>query len=217
MALSSGASNLIKLVCGWSLGLGVAAASIVHFEDVRSSLGLKLDAADFGVVAEAGKPEPEVREVVRYVEQPPDDREPRARSGQAPRRAKAAAEDLFKHAVHLRGDHYGHFHADAQINGRSISVLVDTGASLVAMSYEDALAAGVTVRPDEFRYVSNTANGQARFARVRLDEVRIGVISVRNVDAAVSQPGKLNQTLLGNSFLNKVRYSVQGGMMVLEQ
>ena len=217
MALSSGSNNLVKLVGGWSLGLGLAALSIVHFEDIRSALGLKLDPADFGVVAEANKPEPEVREVIRYIERPADDREQRAQPGQAARRAKAASEDLFKHGVQLRGDQLGHFHADAQINGRSISVLVDTGASLVAMSYEDAMAAGITVRPDDFRYVSNTANGQARFARVRLDEVRIGIITVRNVEAAVSQPGKLNKTLLGNSFLNKVRYSVQSGMMVLEQ
>lgn len=217
MALSSGSNNLFKLVGGWSLGLGLAALSIVHLDEIRSTLGIKLDAADFGVVTEAQKPEPEVREVIRYVERPADDREPRARQGQNARRAKAADEDLFKHAVQLRGDHYGHFHANAQINGRSINVLVDTGASLVAMSYEDAMAVGVSVRPDDFRYVSNTANGQTRIARVRLDEVRIGVITVRNVEASVHQPGKLNQTLLGNAFLNKVRYSVQGGMMVLEQ
>lgn len=217
MALSSGSTNLIKLIGGWSLGLGVAAFSVIHFEEIRSTLGLKLDPADFGVTAEAPKPEPEVREVIRYVERPGDAGQTRTQTGQAPRRANAANDDLFKHQVHLRGDHYGHFNADAQINGRSISVMVDTGASLVSMSYEDAMAAGVSVRPDDFRYVSNTANGQARFAKVRLDEVRIGIISVRNVEAAVSQPGKLNQTLLGNSFLNKVRYSVQGGMMVLEQ
>ncbi len=218
MALSSGTNNLLKLIGGWGLGFGLAAVTVVHFEEIRTTLGLKLDAADFGIVAEAQKPEkpePEVREVVRYIERPANDRQPQ--SGQAPRRSRSADEDLFKQSVQLRGDHYGHFHADAQINGRSISVLVDTGASLVALSYEDAMAAGVSVRPDEFRYVSNTANGQARFARVRLSEVRIGIITVRDVDAAVSQPGKLNQTLLGNSFLNKVRYSVRDGMMVIEQ
>lgn len=217
MAISSGAINLGKLVGGWALGLSLAAFGIMHFDDIRDTLGLKLEAGDFGIAAGEAKPEPEVREVIRYVERPADQAEKSGPAARGSRRTSGADEPLFKQQVRLSSGYGGHFHADASINGRTISVLVDTGATLVAMSYEDAQAAGVSVRPEDFRYVSNTANGQARFARVRLDEVRIGPVSVRNVEAAVSQPGKLNTTLLGNSFLSKVRYQVQAGTMVLEQ
>lgn len=217
MALSSGSRNLLRLVSGWSVGLALAAVAFMNFEDIRTALGLKLEAGDFGVLAEQAKPEPEVREVIRYVERPLSEQDGQKQGRTGERRSKASADDLFKQTAHLRRGYGGHFHADAAINGRTISVLVDTGATLVAMSYEDAMAAGVSVRPADFVHVSNTANGQARFARVTLDEVRIGNVSVRNVAAAVSQPGKLNKTLLGMSFLGQLRMEMQAGMLVLEQ
>lgn len=217
MAISSGAINLGKLLGGWVLGLSLTAFGAMHFDEIRSTLGLKLEAGDFGVLAEQEKPEPEVREVIRYVERPADDRNAQGRSSQRTSRNRQGADQLFTTSVQLERGYGGHFHADASINGRTIAVLVDTGATLVAMSYEDAMAAGVSVRPSDFVHVSNTANGQARFARVTLDEVRIGNVSVRNVAAAVGQPGKLNNTLLGMSFLGKVRMEMQAGKLVLEQ
>jgi aspartyl protease family protein len=119
--------------------------------------------------------------------------------------------------VSLQRDRDGHFRADAEINGRSVGVLVDTGATLVAMSYEDAVTAGISVRSGDFRYVSNTANGQARFARVTLDQVKIGSVVVRNVPAAVSEPGRLGTTLLGMSFLGQLRVEMKNGRLMLEQ
>ena len=212
--LSSGTRNLAKLVGSWTLAAGVLAFSLINMEEIRTRLGLTLSPEDLGMTADA-RPEPEVRTVIQYVESPPVDRgdERRKRpSGGANRDA-----ELFKLSVALPRSRDGHFHADAQINGRSVPVLVDTGATLVAMSYEDAQSAGISVRPDDFRYVSNTANGQARFARVTLDTVRIGSVSVHNVAAAVSQPGKLNTTLLGMSFLGQLRMEMKDGLLILEQ
>lgn len=217
--VSSGVKNLAKLVGGWALAFGLVAFTIVNFDEIRTSLGLKLNPEDFGVVAE-DRPEPEVRTVIKYVERDAGDERGRAQSPERQRgrpQASRRAEPLFNQSVQLPRGRDGHFHANASINGRTIPVLVDTGATLVALSYEDAQAAGVSVNAGDFRYVSNTANGQARFARVTLDQVRIGNVSVRNVEAAVSQPGKLSTTLLGMSFLGQLRMEMKGALLVLEQ
>ena len=216
--LSSGVRNLGKLIGGWTLALGFSAFAIANIEEIRTRLGLTLTAEDLGVArheAEAREvPEPEVREVVRYVEREPD---PRAMAERPRGRKPARDEDLFRYSVTLDRGRDGHFRAGAEINGRSIDVLVDTGATLVAMSYEDAARAGVAVHPGDFKYVSSTANGQARFARATLDQVRIGNIVVRNVPAAVSEPGRLGVTLLGMSFLSQVRMEMRHGRLRLEQ
>ncbi|MGD9803895.1 MAG: TIGR02281 family clan AA aspartic protease [Hyphomicrobiaceae bacterium] len=214
--LSSGVRNLGKLVGGWMIALAITAFTIANFEEIRAHLGLKLAPEDFGVRTSDPDPapvaEPEPRTIIRYVE-----REPESRAVPPRARAKVQDEDLFRHSVSLQRDRDGHFRADAEINGRSVGVLVDTGATLVAMSYEDAVTAGISVRSGDFRYVSNTANGQARFARVTLDQVKIGSVVVRNVPAAVSEPGRLGTTLLGMSFLGQLRVEMKNGRLVLEQ
>ncbi len=212
--LSSGTRNLAKLVGSWALALSVGVYALVNMEDIRNQLGLRLTPEDLGMTADA-RPEPEVRTVIEYVERPTGQRDGDRR--RQPAGAANRGGELFKLSVSLPRSRDGHFHADAQINGRSVPVLVDTGATLVAMSYEDAQSAGISVRPDEFRYISNTANGQARFARVTLDNVRIGNVSVNNVAAAVSQPGKLSTTLLGMSFLGQLRLEMKDGLLILEQ
>jgi aspartyl protease family protein len=212
--LSSGTRNLISLIGGWCAGFAVLAVSVVYFDEIRTATGMKLSPADFGVTAESVTPaEPQVREVIRYVERPRDDR-PDERTRHEPRRQRKAT---FGPSAELRRRPDGHFHAEAFINGRPIQVLVDTGATLVALSYEDAQAAGVSVGSGDFIHWSNTANGKARFASVMLDDVRIGDVVVRNVRAAVSEPGRLSKTLLGMSFLGQTRMQMQGGTLVLEQ
>jgi aspartyl protease family protein len=216
--LSSGVRNLAKMVGGWTLALGLTAFTVANFEDIRAQLGLRLEPEDFGIAARDDTvrqaPEPEVRTIVKYIErepQPPTDARP------ATRARSSRDEDLFRSTVSLERGSDGHFRANAEINGRSIGVLVDTGATLVALSYEDAAAAGISVGTSDFRYVSNTANGQARFARVTLDQVRIGNVVVRNVPAAVSEPGRLGITLLGMSFLGQLRMEMKNGRLILEQ
>ena len=121
-------------------------------------------------------------------------------------------------AVELRADGLGHFTANAQVNGRTIDVMVDTGASIVALTWEDAERAGIFVRPSDFTHRVNTANGVARVAPITIDSIAIGDITVRNVQGAVSEPGKLKGTLLGMTFLGRLsRAELRRGTLILEE
>lgn len=127
-----------------------------------------------------------------------------------------AANGLGLVELRMQGD--GHYHADAEVNGRSVPVLVDTGATLVALTYEDAEAAGIFVRPSDYTAISHTANGTARFAPITIDRVSIGGITVRHVQAAVSERGKLGVTLLGMAFLSKLnRVEMRDGKLLLQE
>ena len=93
------------------------------------------------------------------------------------------------------------FHVDADINGRSVPLLVDTGASVIAIDRDVAERLGID--PERLNYSSRvrTANGIARAAEVRLDSVRIGPIERRNVSAVVTEGPGIGISLLGMSFL----------------
>jgi aspartyl protease family protein len=106
--------------------------------------------------------------------------------------------------VTLRAGDHGHFEVDAEINGRTVGVMVDTGATMVALTYEDAERAGIFLRPADFTHQVGTANGVAKVAPVTIDAISIGSITVRNVQGAVTERGKLHQTLLGMSFLGRL-------------
>ncbi len=111
----------------------------------------------------------------------------------------------------------GHFIADAEINGNDIAVLVDTGASTVAFSYEDAQRAGL--RPNALKYdvQVSTANGVVGAARVKIRSVRIENVRVDNVEGLVLPKGALNGTLLGMSFLSRLQsFRVEDGRLVLK-
>ncbi|MBB3963195.1 MULTISPECIES: TIGR02281 family clan AA aspartic protease [Rhizobium] len=95
----------------------------------------------------------------------------------------------------------GHFEADVQINGQTISMLVDTGASMIALSRQDAERVGII--PDNLTYSMSvtTANGRTQAAPVTLSEVAIGPIVRNNIAGSVAEDGRLDQSLLGMSFL----------------
>jgi aspartyl protease family protein len=121
-------------------------------------------------------------------------------------------------AVSIEAGAYGHFETEAEINGRSVDVMVDTGASLVALSYDDAENLGIFVRPSDFTGVAKTANGSARVAPVTISRISIGDITVRNVPAVVSERGKSDRTLLGMSFLGRLsRVEMRGRTLVLQE
>ena len=119
--------------------------------------------------------------------------------------------------VTLRAGNSGHFETPAEINGRSVDVMVDTGATMVAMTYEDAERAGIFLRPSEFTQSASTANGIAKFAPVNIGTVTIGNITVRNVQGAVSERGKLRTTLLGMTFLSRLNVEMRKNVLVLRQ
>jgi aspartyl protease family protein len=112
----------------------------------------------------------------------------------------------------------GQFHANVEINGRTIPMLVDTGASYVALSAEDADRLGVITRPSDFTITMYTANGRAKAAPVRLHAVHVDTLSVYDVDAVVAQPGAMSSSLLGMSFLRRLtRFEAQPDRLRLIQ
>ena len=117
--------------------------------------------------------------------------------------------------VTLRAGTGGHFETSAEINGRSVDVLVDTGATLVAMTYEDAGRAGIFPSASDFKQSVATANGTAKVAVVDIDSVSIGNITVHNIRGAVAERGKLHRTLLGMSFLSKLHVEMRKDELVL--
>jgi len=121
-------------------------------------------------------------------------------------------------SVTLPAGQYGHFLTEAEINGREIGVMVDTGASLVALTYNDAVRAGIFVKPSDFTHTAQTANGIARVAPVTISRIEIGDITVRNVKGVVSERGASERTLLGMSFLGRLsRVEMRGDKLELEE
>ncbi|MBS0250370.1 MAG: TIGR02281 family clan AA aspartic protease [Proteobacteria bacterium] len=121
-------------------------------------------------------------------------------------------------SVTLPAGQYGHFLTKVQINGREIGVMVDTGASLVALTYDDASRAGIFVKPSDFTHTAQTANGIARVAPVTISRIEIGDITVRNVKGVVSERGASERTLLGMSFLGRLsRVEMRGDKLELEE
>lgn len=110
----------------------------------------------------------------------------------------------------------GHFTAKAEINGQPITTIVDTGASTIVLRPEDAAKAGIDVADLAYTVPVMTANGSTLAARVRLKEVAIGPLSRRDVDALVAKPNSLRESLLGMSFLSRLRsYEFSGDFLTL--
>lgn len=110
----------------------------------------------------------------------------------------------------------GHFFVDAIVKGRTVRFLVDTGATVVVLSEETARRLGIAPKPTDFTATSRTANGTVSVAPVTLSDVRIGTISVRDVEAVVVPDGALETDLLGMSFLKRLRgFQSSGRQMVL--
>ncbi len=186
---SSGTLGLLSEVMSWVCLAGVLAFALVHYDEIKTitSAALGLPSADEYA---------QVQGVTKRAAAQP------AGSGGA---------------VELRAERSGHFHTSADINGRGVDVMVDTGATLVALSYEDAERAGIFLKPQDFSHVVSTANGRAKVAPVTLSRVSIGDITVRDVRAVVSEPGRLNTSLLGMSFLGRLsRLEMRSGTLYLQ-
>ena len=108
-------------------------------------------------------------------------------------------------AVRIRKRRDGHFAATATVNGVPTTMMVDTGASTVVLKPADAIAAGIDVNGLSYVIPVSTANGTTYAAPVSLGSISIGPIKVKDVEALVSKPGNLNESLLGMSFLRRLR------------
>jgi aspartyl protease family protein len=133
-------------------------------------------------------------------------------------RAEPARSAQSNRVVEIKAGAHGHYFTSAEVNGRTIDVLVDSGASIVALTYADARRAGLSVRDRDYTQRVSTANGLARVAPVVLDRISIGAITVRNVPAAVTEPGSLATSLLGMSFLARLqRVDMRAGTLLLQE
>lgn len=119
-------------------------------------------------------------------------------------------------AITIAADHNGQYNTIAEIEGQRIAMLVDTGASVIALRHEDALRLGVSPMPSDFTVRISTANGEIRAARTTLRAVRIENMTVRDVSAVVMPQGALSKSLLGMSFLRKLsRFEIASGNLIL--
>ncbi|WP_370676537.1 TIGR02281 family clan AA aspartic protease [Pleomorphomonas sp. PLEO] len=118
----------------------------------------------------------------------------------------------------IAADNRGHFIFNGRVNGRPLTMLADTGATLVALRASDARTAGLIVLPGDYTAKVSTAGGVAEAARVRLQEIEVGGIRVTDVDALVLSDKQLATNLLGMSFLNRLKaFSIENGRLVLSQ
>jgi aspartyl protease family protein len=108
-------------------------------------------------------------------------------------------------AVRIKRGWTGHFVANAKIKDKGVEMIVDTGASTVVLRHEDAKKLGINMRSLRYTVPVQTANGSSYAARVELDSVMIGKVGLRGVEALIAKPGSLHQSLLGMSFLSRLR------------
>lgn len=110
----------------------------------------------------------------------------------------------------------GHYWTPGTVKGQTVQFLVDTGATSIAMNEAHARRLGIDYRVDGRPMVVNTASGVARAWQVTLPTVKVGGIEVVGVEAAVLQGDAPTEPLLGMSFLNRVRWREDQGMLLIE-
>jgi aspartyl protease family protein len=110
----------------------------------------------------------------------------------------------------------GHFEARIMVNGTPVRAVVDTGATSTVLTAQDAQAAGFNPAALNFTIPVSTANGMARAAVVRTDELAIGGIVRKDVPVMIAAPGMLGQSLLGMNFIGSLSgFDVRGDRMIL--
>ncbi len=191
MSFSPGTRSLFGEVTTWIIVAGIGAAALTHYSELKVLIGDGLGLAPPAAEQQA--------------------------DGAANTNVAPPTNSQGGFVVELKAGDHGHFNTRAEVNGADIDVMVDTGASMVALPYEDAERAGIYIRDSDYTGYVSTANGRARVAPVTLGSVSIGNITVRNVEAVVSEPGALQVTLLGMTFLSRLdRVDMRSGVLILE-
>jgi aspartyl protease family protein len=120
------------------------------------------------------------------------------------------AANYAKVATDARGD----FVADGEVNGLPVRFAVDTGATFITLPAREASRLGVDYHKGQ-RVVMETANGDVTAYRLKLDTVRVGNVTVNNVDAVITEGNSLPIALLGMSFLNQTDMRREGTTLTL--
>lgn len=117
-------------------------------------------------------------------------------------------------AVQLQRNDDGHFYADVQINGANVHALIDTGASGIALSRDDARAAGIATSIGMNDVIGRGADGDVRGEFVTIDKISLGSASAEHMEGIILNSG--DQSLLGQQFLAKFNsVEIHGDTMVL--
>lgn len=199
--------NRFLVIAAIAVGLALAAP---HFAptlfDVLMDRGSRLTAAEPAAPpAPVGAPSEAMAPPQVFESEPPPEPVPMIRSAVAGK-------------VLIPVDASGHYVADARINGRAVTAMIDTGASTVALSDGTARRLGIFPLRAAYTQPVATANGMVAAAPVTLSEIRIGAVAVRNVEALVLPPGVLDVDLLGMSFLGRLKkFEASASQMLLFQ
>jgi aspartyl protease family protein len=193
MTMNSGTRQLLRETVSWGVVAVIGVAALSHFESIKTGAERMFGLPTSADVASA-------------------------RNGARTAHAEKPSTPRLGSIVEIDAESSGHFNAEVDINGRPVEVMIDTGATMVALSYEDAERAGIYLKDRDFNRTVSTANGIGRVAPVTLGRVSIGDITVRNVPAAVAEPGRLKTSLLGMSFLSRLsRFDMRSGRLTLQE
>jgi aspartyl protease family protein len=109
----------------------------------------------------------------------------------------------------------GHYYVTALVDGAPIEFVIDTGATAIVLTLEDAARAGIDTSRLAFTGIASTANGTVRTARARVREFKLGPVTHRNVWVRVSE-GEMPGSLLGMSYLQRFsKIEISGGRLIL--
>lgn len=120
-------------------------------------------------------------------------------------------------AIEIAKGRDGHFRTTVKLNYADVPVMIDTGASLLALRESDARKAGIYPRRDDYTYSVSTANGTVRAAGAQVRELTIGTVRIRNVEAFILPDEALATNLLGMNVLSQFgEVSFRGDRLVLD-
>lgn len=137
------------------------------------------------------------------------------RVGETPVRVGTAGGAPEGSRIVLTAGSGGHFVTDGQLNGKTVQLVVDTGATMVTLSETEARRLGLNYQGGQ-RMLMGTANGNVPAWVVKLDSVKVGDVVLHNVDSVVSG-SPMPYVLLGNSFLSRFQMTRTNDQMVLER
>jgi aspartyl protease family protein len=110
----------------------------------------------------------------------------------------------------------GHYRVVGSVGGQSVAFLIDTGATSIAINETQARRLGIDFRVQGQPMIVNLASGTAKAWRIKLPQVKVGPLEVLGVEAFVLEGESSNDALLGMSFLNRVRWREDQGVLQLE-
>lgn len=112
----------------------------------------------------------------------------------------------------------GHYWVNMNVNYNDVNFIVDTGASFVTISHQDAVKLNLNLVENDYKVIFNTAAGRTTMAEVTLDIMNVGAIELRNVKAFVAREGMLSVSLLGMNYLNKLdSFEFRDQKLIFEQ